>query len=154
MVHHPAIGHSPSINSAGSTAVTVLIVDDDELVRTLGAELLSDAGFRVLEAGNAEEALSLLESDTDIKILFSDINMPGSLDGIALASVAALQWPHLAIIIGSGNALPLSAALPRGITFVRKPCDPESLIHLIRERTTMPVNRADRRTGAATRGIG
>jgi two-component system, response regulator PdtaR len=144
MEHSPAIGsclvHSPSINSTtGMTAVTVLIVDDDELVRELGAELLSDAGFQVLKAGNGEEALSLLESDPNVRVLFTDINMPGPLDGIALASVAAVRWPHLVIIVGSGNALPLSAGLPRGITFIRKPCTPESLIRLIRERTMMPA---------------
>ncbi len=143
MVHYPTIGsclvHSSNIHSSGLTPVTVLIVDDDDLVRSLGAELLSDAGFRVLEAGNAEEALSLLESDPDIKIFFSDINMPGPLDGIALASLAALQWPHLEIIIGSGNALPLSASLPDGTTFIRKPWNPESLIRLVRERTTTPA---------------
>ncbi len=127
------------INSKGVTPVTILIVEDDELVRELGAELLSEAGFRVLEAGNGEEALSLLESDPNIRILFTDINMPGPLDGIALASVAAVQWPHLAVIIGSGNALPLSAGLPRGITFIRKPCNPDSLIRLIRERATTPA---------------
>jgi CheY-like chemotaxis protein len=121
------------------TAVTVLIVDDDELVRELGAELLSDAGFRVLKAGNGDEALSLLESDPNVRVLFTDINMPGPLDGIALASIAAVQWPHLAIVIGSGNALPLSSGLPRGITFIRKPCKPESLLRLIRERTMTPA---------------
>jgi CheY-like chemotaxis protein len=143
MEYTPAIGSRPVrlhyINSNGVTPVTVLIVEDDELVRELGAELLSDAGFRVLEAGNGEEALSLLESDPNIRILFTDINMPGPLDGIALASVAAVRWPHLAIIIGSGNALPLSVGLPRGITFIRKPCNPENLIRLIRERTTTPA---------------
>jgi two-component system, response regulator PdtaR len=130
---------SPSINSTGVTPVTVLIVDDDELVRELGAELLCGAGFRVLEAGNGEEALSLLERDPNVRVLFTDINMPGPLDGIALASIAAVQWPHLSIIIGSGNALPLSAGLPRGITFIRKPCDSERLIRIIREGTMTPA---------------
>ncbi len=140
MEHNPAIGwrlvQSPSINSMGMTAVTILIVEDDELVRELGVEFLSDAGFQVLEATNGEEALSLLESNPNIGVLFTDINMPGPLDGITLASVAAVQWPHLAIIIGSGNVLPRSGGLPRGITFIRKPYDPESVIRLIHERTT------------------
>ena len=127
---------SPSINSAGMTPITVLIVEDDEVVRALAAELLSDAGFQVLEASNGEEALSLLESESNVRVLFTDIKMPGPLDGIALASVAAVQWPHLAIIIGSGDALPLSAGLPRGIKFIRKPCNPESLVRLILEGTT------------------
>src|SRR2546425_5673370 len=138
MEHNPAIGsrlvQSPSINSMGMTAVTILIVEDDKLVRELGVEFLSDAGFQVLEATNGEEALSL--RNPNIGVLFTDINMPGPLDGITLASVAAVQRPHLAIIIGSGNVLPRSGGLPRGITFIRKPYDPESVIRLIRERTT------------------
>ena len=127
---------SPSINPTGRAPVTILIVEDDELVRELGVEFLSDAGFEILEASNGEEALSLLETNPNITVLFTDINMPGPLDGIALASIAAVQWPHLAIIIGSGNVLPRSDGLLSGITFIRKPCDPESVIQLIRERMT------------------
>ncbi len=143
MEYNPAIGlrrvQSPPINSTGTTPVIVLIVEDDELVRELGVELLSDAGFQVLEATNGEEALSLLESNPNVRVLFTDINMPGPLDGITLASVAALQWPHLAIIIGSGNVLPRSGGLPRGMVFIRKPYDPDSVIRLIRERTMAPA---------------
>ena len=138
MEYNPAIDsrlvQSPSINSTGMTSITVLIVEDDELVREVGVGFLSDSGFQVLEATNGEEALSLLESNPNIGVLFTDINMPGPLDGITLASVAAVQWPHLAIIIGSGNVLPRSGGLPHGITFIRKPYDPESVIRLIRER--------------------
>jgi len=97
------------------------------------------AGFQVVEASNGEEALSLLESNPDITVLFTDINMPGLLDGITLASIAAVQWPHLAIIIGSGDVLPPSGSLPSGITFIRKPCVPESVIQLIRERVMLSV---------------
>src|SRR6266571_4031652 len=143
MEYNPAIGsrrfQSPSIHSTGMAPVTVLIVEDDELVRELGVEFLSDAGFQVLEATNGEEALSLLESNPNVRVLFTDINMPGPLDGITLASVAALQWPHLAIIIGSGNVLPRSGGLPRGMVFIRKPYDPDSVIRLIRERTMAPA---------------
>ena len=143
MEYNPAIGlrrvQSPPINSTGTMPVIVLIVEDDELVRELGVELLSDAGFQVLEATNGEEALSLLESNPNVRVLFTDINMPGPLDGITLASVAALQWPHLAIIIGSGNVLPRSGGLPRGMVFIRKPYDPDSVIRLIRERTMAPA---------------
>src|SRR5215471_13107863 len=143
MEDNPAIGarlaQSPSINSGATPPVTVLIVEDDELVRELGVEFLSVAGFQVVEASNGEEALSLLESNPDITVLFTDINMPGLLDGITLASIAAVQWPHLAIIIGSGNVLPRSGSLPSGVTFIRKPCDPESVIQLIRERVMVSV---------------
>jgi CheY-like chemotaxis protein len=141
--YNPAVGlrrvQSSPINSTGTTPVIVLIVEDDELVRELGVELLSDAGFQVLEATNGEEALSLLESNPNVRVLFTDINMPGPLDGITLASVATLQWPHLAIIIGSGNVLPRSGGLPRGMVFIRKPYDPDSVIRLIHERTMAPA---------------
>jgi CheY-like chemotaxis protein len=141
MEYNPAVGsrlvQSPSINA--KAPVTVLIVEDDELVRELGVEFLSAAGFEVLEASNGEEALSFLENNPNVGVLFTDVNMPGPLDGITLASVAAVQWPHLAIIIGSGNVLPRSCELPRGITFIRKPCNPESVISLIRERTMVAL---------------
>ena len=141
MEHSPTIGsrlvQPPSAKSLA--AVTVLIVEDDELVRELGVEFLSEAGFQVLEASNGQEALSLLESNPKIGVLFTDINMPGRLDGITLASIAAVKWPHLAIIIGSGKALPRSGGLLSGITFIRKPCDPERVVQLIRERMTGSV---------------
>src|SRR5262249_53636166 len=80
MEDNPAIGarvaQSPSINPTATEPVTVLIVEDDELVRELGVEFLSAAGFQVVEASNGEEALSLLESNPDITVLFTDINMP------------------------------------------------------------------------------
>jgi two-component system, response regulator PdtaR len=143
MEHSPAIGprlvQSPSVNSMVTAPVTVLVVEDDELVRELGVEFLSEAGFQVLEAGNGQEALSLLESNPKVGVLFTDVNMPGPLDGITLASIAAVKWPHLQIIIGSGNVLPRSGGLPKGVTFIRKPCDPESVIQLIRERMTASV---------------
>src|SRR5262245_39110023 len=121
MEYNPAIGtrlvQSPSINSPTTEPVTILIVEDDELVRELAVEFLSDAGFEVLEAGNAEDALSLLGGNPDIGVLFTDVDIPGPLDGVTLASIAAVRWPHLAIIIGSGNVLPRSSSLPSGITF-------------------------------------
>src|SRR5215471_20358193 len=143
MEDNPAIGlrlvQSPSINSTATEPVTVLIVEDDELVREFEVEFLSAAGFQVLEADNGEDALSLLESNPNIGVLFTNINMPGPLDGVTLASIAAVQWPHLAIIIGSGDVLPPSGSLPSGVTFIRKPCDPESVIQLIRERVMVSV---------------
>ena len=135
------LAHSPAPMKSADAHIPliVLMVEDDELVRELGVQLLSEAGFRVLEAVNGDEALSLLEYNPNIRVLFTDINMPGSLDGFTLASVAAVQWPHLAIIIGSGEMLPRSGSLPRGITFVRKPYDPESIIRLIRKMTKAPA---------------
>jgi CheY-like chemotaxis protein len=141
--YNPAMGlrlaQSPPSNSTGTTPVTVLIVEDDELAREPGVEFLSDAGFQVLEATNGEEALSLLESNPNIRVLFTDINMPAPLDGITLASVAAVQWPHLAIIIASGNVSPRSGGLPRGIILTHKPYNPQSVIRLIREITMAPA---------------
>jgi two-component system, response regulator PdtaR len=133
--HNPAIGWRP----AQLTPITVLIAEDDDLVRELGVELLSDAGFQVLEATNGEDALSMLEGNPNVRVLFTDINMPGPLDGFTLASLAAMQWPHLAILICSGNLLPRSGRLPRGIVFISKPYDPESAVRLIREMTTAPA---------------
>src|SRR6266851_5358575 len=90
MEYNPAIGsrrfQSPSIHSTGMAPVTVLIVEDDELVRELGVEFLSDAGFQVLEATNGEEALSFLESNPNTGVFFPDFNWP--------VRWMVLRWPR------------------------------------------------------------
>src|SRR3954466_3476297 len=73
----------------------VWLVEDEPLVRMLGVDLLTEAGFEVLQASDADEALTLLEARPDIEVLFTDVNMPGSLDGLKLASWASESRPHL-----------------------------------------------------------
>jgi CheY-like chemotaxis protein len=81
--------------------ITVLVVEDEVMVRLLVAEELREAGYVVIEAANADEALTVLRSSTDIDLMLTDIRMPGSRDGLALAAEARAAWPDLKIVVAS-----------------------------------------------------
>ncbi|PVE55356.1 response regulator [Rhizobium rhizogenes] len=100
-----------------------LVVDDDALIRMDAANILEEAGFRVLEAATPEEALSVLEQRGDsVQLLFTDVQMPPSeLDGFYLAKECAASWPEIGIIVASGQIEPKAEDLPDGAIFVRKP---------------------------------
>jgi len=82
---------------------TVLVVEDEPLIRMTVADDLQVAGFRVLEAGSADEALRVLETHSSIRAIFTDIDMPGDLDGLKLAWIVRDRWPPIEIVITSGN---------------------------------------------------
>ena len=102
-----------------ASAPVIVVVDDDALIRELVAVAFQDVGFDVIEARDAAEALEVLEFSPSVAALFSDINMPGSLDGLGLASHARRRWPHLGIVLASGRARPLD--LPERCSFLSKP---------------------------------
>jgi CheY-like chemotaxis protein len=110
----------------------VLLVEDEPLVRMLGADLLTEAGFDVVEANDAEEALEALRAHPEIQVLFTDVNMPGSLDGLALASVARERRPDLKLLIGSGVVRPVQDDLPSNGRFLAKPYRPAAVVDTIR----------------------
>ena len=110
---------------------TVLLVEDEFLVRMVGADILMDAGFHVLEAANGDEALTVLEDRDDVSVLFTDIDMPGSLDGLELARVAHGRWPHLAVLIVSGKVRPGPSEVPPGGQFIGKPYQPDAVVEQI-----------------------
>jgi CheY-like chemotaxis protein len=97
----------------------VLIVDDEPLVRLVAADALADAGFEVLEADSADHALELMRSRDDVAVLFTDINMPGTLDGLALAEMVHQNWPSVRIVVTSGRVL--TAPVPDDGKFLCKP---------------------------------
>lgn len=99
----------------------VLIVEDDELIRMHAADMVRDLGFGTLEATNADDAISLLEGCSDVTVVFTDIEMPGSMDGLHLVAVVRDRWPPIALLVTSGRPAPLTTALPRGARFVSKP---------------------------------
>jgi CheY-like chemotaxis protein len=107
---------------------TVLIVEDDPLIRWAGAQTLEDAGFDVIEAANADEALEALESRDDILVLFTDIDMPGRLDGLELARIVRQRWPWMRIIIASGRRDAERRRIPDSGVFVPKPYAPEEIV--------------------------
>jgi|GEM_PF-1316694 len=120
---------------------TILVVDDDPEVRAVGASLLQELGYRVLEATSGSEALSLLANNTDIDLLFSDIVMPG-INGVELASQARRTWPHLKVLHCSGFA---DAAVMRngtmsGVThLLSKPYSKAALAQKVREVLKSPA---------------
>jgi CheY-like chemotaxis protein len=101
---------------------TVLIAEDELLVRIVAVEIFADAGFDVIEADHAEKALETLKSRAaDIDLLFTDINMPGRLDGLDLARHVNEAWPDIALLITSGRRPPLTTQMPEGSRFLAKP---------------------------------
>jgi two-component system, response regulator PdtaR len=118
------------IIQATPAAATVLVVEDDFLVRLCAADALSEAGFNVLEADSGPAALRILE-DEPVDIVFTDINMPGAFDGAGLARRVRNRWPATAVVITSGRGCPdedLGQAL-----FLPKPYMPDSLSRTIEE---------------------
>jgi len=100
-----------------SATPTVLVVEDEVLVRLMAVELLQDAGFRVIEACDADEAMTILDSNVQCDVIFSHVNMPGSIDGIGLVGYAKHAYPTVPVILTSGGvpAHVLSEAAPAAV---------------------------------------
>ncbi|KTT74618.1 response regulator [Sphingomonas endophytica] len=106
---------------------TVLIVEDELFVRMIGADALAEAGYSVLEASSADEALNILETAGEVQVLFTDIRMPGSMDGLQLAEVVHERWPRIRILLTSGDIRPSRDAIPDDGRFLAKPYRFDSL---------------------------
>ena len=100
---------------------TVLLIEDEPLVRRMTAEILADSGHTVVEAGNATQALAELQERSEIDTIVADVNIPGELDGIGVSEVALARRPDLRVVLVSGSGLPNPAALPRLGRFLLKP---------------------------------
>lgn len=99
----------------------VLIVEDEVLLRMNAADMIRDAGYEVVETSNADEAIEILKERTDIHIVFTDIQMPGSMDGLKLAHFVRGRWPPVKIITTSGRLALNPGDLPEGARFLPKP---------------------------------
>jgi two-component system, response regulator PdtaR len=111
----------------------ILVVDDDVFERMGASCMFSYAGYRVLEAESADEALRFFETNTDIRVLFTDVSMPGSMSGADLAHRVAERWPGVGIIITSGRPRP--EPLPSGTQFHAKPYEPTNVLRHARGMT-------------------
>jgi CheY-like chemotaxis protein len=120
---------------------SILVVEDEVLIRIVAADDLVQAGFEIIQAGTADEALRVLQSSIKIDLLVTDINMPGTLDGLQLARVVRANWPHIKIIIHSAQASIGLASIPAD-AYLTKPCLPALLIdtvnHLLGIRNVRP----------------
>jgi len=115
------------------TRPVVLIVEDEWLVRFHAVEVLDEAGFIALEAANADDAVAILESRKDISVMFTDIDMPGSMDGLKLARAVRDRWPPIKIIITSGQRAASADDMPAGGKFFGKPYDLAEVTRTIRQ---------------------
>ena len=120
----------------------VLCVEDEVFVRMFVADALNDAGFHVLEAGSAAEALSILQDRNDVQALVTDVDMPPGMNGFALARNVSERWSNIPIIVLSGRFCPSPGDLPAGSVFLGKPVSEAKLVgEVIRA-----VQAADRTT--------
>jgi two-component sensor histidine kinase/CheY-like chemotaxis protein len=117
----------------GSTGVpNVLVVEDEMVLRMRAVDIVEDAGFTPVEAVNADEAIAILESRSDIDLLFTDIQMPGSMDGLKLAHAVHDRWPSIKIMLVSGQVRPSDAERPVDSRFFGKPLAARQMINELR----------------------
>jgi CheY-like chemotaxis protein len=111
-------------------AGSILVVEDEALLRMMAVDIFEEAGFTVFEAGNGEDGARLLADHAEIDGLFTDVEMPGAVSGLALARIAHERHPHVAILIVSGRTTPAADDLPPGAKFVGKPYDTQAILRL------------------------
>ncbi|GAN54199.1 response regulator [Tanticharoenia sakaeratensis] len=116
---------------AGATPRTVLVVEDDALVRLLAVELLKEAGHSVHQAPNARTALRLLKSNPEIDTLFTDVSMPIGMDGVRLVGAVREAYPDIQVIVTSGARHPKAGDMPLGGVFLPKPYEPAHVLAAI-----------------------
>jgi len=114
----------------------VLVVDDEPLLRIYVADIIETAGYHVVEAINADEAMSILLARSDIAFIFTDIEMPGTMNGLELASAVRDRWPLIGLIITSGRYKPQEEDLPPGSWFLEKPLDEPQIKEALRSLAT------------------
>lgn len=117
------------------TPPTVLIVEDEPIVRMFEIEVAEEAGFLCLQAADADEALEELEGPLEIQILLTDVNMPGSMDGLQLAETVRRKWPDIKVVIVSGKGDRRDTDLQHQTAFLRKPFTPYQLVSLLKSCT-------------------
>ncbi|HKF62452.1 MAG TPA: response regulator [Dongiaceae bacterium] len=126
------------MTTALESSLAVLVVEDEFLIRLAAVAALDHAGFEVLDAGSAEEALSLLVRRGDIAALFTDINMPGGMNGLDLAFEVRRRWPAIGLLLTSGNARPSDLRMLGGARFLAKPYSAEELVTGIKALSVLP----------------
>jgi DNA-binding NtrC family response regulator len=137
-------GHTPG------TGETILVVEDDESVRRTSVEALRDIGYEVLEAGDAMEGVRLIVDRGGIDLLFTDVGLPGGVNGRALADAARSAQPGLRVLFTTGytrDAMMREGVLDRGVHFIAKPFNLSALAEKVREVLTEPDSTVETRVG-------
>jgi CheY-like chemotaxis protein len=120
------------MNKHCTTPAVVLVVDDEPLIRLVAADVLEEAGFQVIEAPTADDAVLVLATRSDIRVVFTDVDMPGHLNGFELARIVQDYYKGIAVIVGSGKCRPGPSDLAPGTTFLQKPYGLETLVREVR----------------------
>lgn len=118
--------------------MVVLIVDDEPILRMTAADMVEEAGFTAVEAVNADSALRVLETRDDVRVLLTDVDMPGGIGGIELASRVRERWPPIGIIMVSGKVRLRPEDVPEGAVFFTKPYVPKALMRQVRTMVLGP----------------
>lgn len=106
----------------------VLVVEDSTIIRMGAVDLVLAAGYEALHASDADEAIAVLESRGDVDLVFTDVQMPGTMDGIRLSHYIRDRWPPVKLIVASGAAILAESILPAGSSFFSKPYDDDTII--------------------------
>lgn len=122
----------PAFDKPASDAPLVLVVEDEEIVRQFAAETLREAGFEVLEAASAPDAFHIVERRRDLKVMITDVRMPGPLNGYFLAKKVRERWPYVEIILVSGYAAPSRQDINVEWDFLVKPYEADDLVRRVR----------------------
>ncbi|MGC1561502.1 MAG: response regulator [Bradyrhizobium sp.] len=130
----------------GLDSIVIVVTEDESTLRLLATEVLAEAGYTVVEAARADDALAIIKS-RPVDLLFTDVQMPGSMDGLELARYVRRHWPRVAVLIASGNSKPALTELPAGSRFLRKPYSTNQLLADVRElaATGIAVHAVPRR---------
>lgn len=118
----------------------ILVVEDHPIIRLNAVELFIHAGFGAIGARDADEALQILEARLDIRLVFTDVEMPGTMDGIKLAHCIRARWPQVYLIVASGRRMVEQDELPPATKFFAKPYDDRSILAEI--NNVLSVNNA------------
>jgi DNA-binding NtrC family response regulator len=122
-------------NETSGQAV-ILVVEDEALVRAMAVDVLEEAGFHVIEAPTADHALTVLENRSDIRVVFTDVDMPGRLNGFELARFVQDHHHRVGVIIGSGKCRPDPDDMSPGTVFLSKPYPLSTLVREVRRLAT------------------
>lgn len=109
----------------------VLVVEDNQLIRIIMSEIIEASGFECISVSNARTAISILSDRPDVQVVFTDIEMPGEMDGVELAHLVRNRWPSISLIVTSGKGLLENFTLPKDVPFFRKPYDNNAILEVI-----------------------
>ena len=134
--HQPLAVTAPFEAAMSLSDAVVLVVEDNPIILMSALDLVTTAGFEGVGAASADEAIAILESRADIRLVFTDVEMPGTIDGVKLAHYIRKRWPPIHLIVASGRAILEESQLPAGSRFFSKPYDDHTIVE---EMTRMLV---------------